>query len=78
MIRPKEAVMDPVPNAARIVGCADVGGTPGMDDGRGGRGGLVVAGDFLTQSSFLGCVTSATDASDAVISAVEAREHSVH
>ena len=74
MIRPKEAVMDPVPNAACIVSCVDGGGTSGMDDGR-RRGRLVVAGDFMTQSSFLGCVTSASEASDAVISAIEAREH---
>lgn len=47
-----------------------------MDDGR-RRGRLVVAGDFMTQSSFLGCVTSASETSDAVISSIEAREQHV-
>ncbi|KAK3248751.1 hypothetical protein CYMTET_41792 [Cymbomonas tetramitiformis] len=57
MIRPMEAVVDPVPDIACLESDEDAA--------KGGK--LVVAGDFMTQSSFLGCVGSALQASDVII-----------
>jgi len=54
--RPMESVVDPVPNVASFVTST---GPLGLK--------LVCAGDYLTQSSFLGCVASALDVTERLV-----------
>lgn len=60
VVRPMEAVVEPVPKVSCFVSKQQTGGN------------LVVAGDFLTQSSYLGSMTSALEASKATIEAAHA------
>jgi hypothetical protein len=61
MVRPKEAVCDPVPPGNCLVDAgAQQQGAPAR---------LVLAGDFMAQSSFLGCFASAHAAVEAVLRA---------
>merc|ERR1711865_376487 len=61
LLRPMESVVDPVPPVASFVAVCP------------GELHLVLAGDYLTQSSYLGCVASALDATDRLIANVKHR-----